>query len=273
MGDGPQIYFFLLLIMLIALSDYAQSPNPVSIALEKQIISSGEPVLIQVLVKNTASVPLELDLGLNGKDNISIVVTRPDGKRMEKPQPAPRNGVAFFGWQHLERGQDYSEALVLNEWFEFRQIGRYQIQIQLREPATVGTEKIPLGPFALTLDVTPANVEELLGACKNLIARVRRRESAQDNIAAESALRYVDDPAMLPLWEERATDKSLAVREIAFSNLANIGSMDVVEILSRAIHSQDKDTKSLAHSALEQVVRATSDADVRARAEQALSRR
>lgn len=272
-NPGIQRLVIFLLILAAAKSGGAQSNSPISVALEKQNISYGEPVLMQILVKNTASVPLELDLGLNGKDNVSVVVTQPDGKKMEKPQPAPRNGVAFFGWHHLERNEDYSEVLVLNEWFKFRQIGRYQIQIQLREPATVGTEKVPLDPFSLTLDVSPANIEELREACKNLIARVKRHESGQENIAAESALRYVDDPAMLPFWEERATDKSVAIREIAFSNLANIGNMDVVEILSRAIDSHDKDTKSLARSALEQIVRASSDADVRARAEQALSRR
>lgn len=271
MRNKLKLRYCLLLIVVIAQNDYAQSSNPVSIALEKQTISSGEPVLIQVRINNTASVPLQLDLGLNGKDNVLIAVTQPDGKRIEKPEPGLRNGMAFFGWQHLERGQEYSEALVLNEWFEFKQIGRYQIKIQLREPATVGTEKIPLDPFILNLDVAPANIEELLGSCKNLVARVRRRQSAQDNIAAESALRYVDDPAMLPFWEEKTTDRSVSIREIAFSNLANIGTPDVVGILSRAIHSQDTDTKSLARSALEQVVRATSDADVKARAEQALN--
>ena len=275
LSGNPGVWRFVIffLILTAAENSGAQSNNPVSVAPEKQTLSSGEPVLMQVHVKNTASVPLEIDLGLNGKDNILIVVTQPDGKRIEKPQPVPRNGVAFFGWQHLEGGQEYSEVLVLNEWFEFKQVGRYQIQVRLREPATVGAEKIPSGPFVLNFDVTPPNIEELLGACKDLVARVSRHQSAQDNIAAESALRYVDDPGMLPFWKERVTDKSLTIREIAFFNLTRTGSMDVVEILSRAIHSQDKDTKSLARSALEQIARATSDIDVKARAKQVLSRR
>lgn len=263
-------FLFFPLILISAWNSEAQPNRPVSVALEKQTVSLGEPVLIQIHVKNTSSVPLELDLGLNGKDNIFIVVTQPDGKRIEKPQPVPRNGVAFFGWQRLESGQEYSEALVLNEWFEFKQVGRYLIQVQLREPATIGAEKIAAGLFVLNLDVTPSNTEELLGTCKDLLARARHHQSAQDNIAAESALRYIDDPAMLQFWMERSADKSPTIREIAFSNMARIGSVDAVEALSRVMHSQDKDIRSLARSALEQITRITADVDVRTRAEQAL---
>jgi hypothetical protein len=263
----------MLLIAMIAQNEYAQSANPVSIALEKQTLSSGEPVLMQVHVKNTASVPLEIDLGLNGKDNILIVVTQPDGKRIEKPQPVPRNGLAFFGWQHLESGQEYSETLVLNEWFEFRQVGRYQIEIRLKEPATIGTEKISVGPVVLILDVTPQNIEQLTTACKNLVARVRHFQVAQDSIAALAALDYVNEPALFPFWAQQAQSGDLDLRKMAFTNLARIGSMDAVEVLSRTIRSQDKDTRMMARSALEYVARVASDEAIKTRAEKALSQR
>src|SRR6476469_6796251 len=119
----------------------------VSPALEKTKISAGEPVLLNILVSNTTTESLEFDLGINGKENVLITVTDPNGTVKEKPGETRRQGMTFFGWMRLKPKQDYFETLVLNEWFKFDVVGSYKIDVRFRRPAAVSGQKFTVEPF------------------------------------------------------------------------------------------------------------------------------
>ena len=100
-------------------SGSSASDNLVLLQLEKSVVSQEEPVLVTVRVENKSSKSLHLDLGGDGKDNILVSVTGPDGTLDQERREASRGRTTFFGNVHLGSGENYSETIVLSEWFHF----------------------------------------------------------------------------------------------------------------------------------------------------------
>jgi hypothetical protein len=271
--SSPFLLSLALFIGIASPNSHAQSTGPVSVVLSKASISAGEPVLLQIDITNSASQPLELDLGGNGEDNVLISIVDPTGRPHTKPAPAKMGdapfSVTFFGWTHLEKGQEYSETLILNKWFEFRDVGRYQINIELKSPVKVGKQALPITIPTLLLDVTPYERERLASVCGDLASRIRKRNSAAEFLAAgiaERALGYVRDPIAVQYW-----DQVLEYADgTAISGLYKIGNIDAVRVLARALDLRDKEIRSQARGALEALARDTSDPAIRAEAELAL---
>jgi hypothetical protein len=262
----------LLLIVASTVLVSAQSKNPVELSLEKTTINVGEPVVLRVQVKNTMSAPVEVDLGLNGQDDILISIAGPSGKHSQKPKPGPREGMAFFGWKHLETGEEFSEALVLNEWFEFKETGQYQIEIKLKTPGKVGQESLPIDTTSLTLEVRPYDREKLTSVCRDLASRIGKRESADDVLAAgaaERALSYIHDPIVVPYWDQVLEYSALT----AIPSLGRVGNSDAVRVLSRALRLPDKVSQLQARSVLQALAEKAPDPSVRIQAENALKSR
>lgn len=248
----------------------AQTAAPVSMNLEKATITQGEPVLIDVHVENHRWPVLDVDLGNNGKGNLLIAVKTPDGQETRKPEPSFRTGGGgFFGTVHLQPDEIYSEALVLNEWFRFDQIGTYDIQIGLKTPAHAGGTVLPITTSTLRLQVTTKDPAQLTATCENLAGRVRNRQTAQDALAAALALSYVEDAVAVPYLEHVLTD-SPGFEQFAVSGFVRIGDEGAVTALIRALHAPDDLRRSSARAALQSIAGTTSDATVRARIGDAL---
>jgi hypothetical protein len=281
-GDGLRrarnsIYFFAVsLIFMAKLTSFAQSGSPVSFTLDRVIVSVGEPVLVRVHIHNTTSQILELDLGDNAKDNIVVSVIDPTGNRNEKRPPPPTNGgeMTSFGWKRLGPGKDYAETLVLNEWFDFKNPGKYQVEIRLKEPATLDKQSLPTPTFSLNLEVTVYDLVRLESACKNLAAEVVHPLPGQNSLGATQALELVHDPNLVPFWSQLLkSTHNQSLQEISVRNLAYVRNQQSVEGLAEALRSHDKDTRSLARSALERIAAEASDPIVRSMAHDALDSR
>src|SRR5260370_33306602 len=107
--------------------------NPLSLSLEKASLTLHEPVIVNVRIVNHLSRPIAANLGLNSKTNFVIVVTTPQGRRIQSYNPR-REGISFFGDVNLKPGKIYSQKLVLNEWFQFEELGTYKVDIRLAAP-------------------------------------------------------------------------------------------------------------------------------------------
>lgn len=135
--------------------------NLVSYRLEKAKLAQEEPVLADVSIHNLSSRPIDIDLGGNGNENIKISILRPNGQKMERISQERTNGITFFGKVHLEPNQSYSETLVLNERFEFNEIGNYSIEI--------GPKTLPASTDVLNLEVGAREPAELGTSCSALL--------------------------------------------------------------------------------------------------------
>ena len=258
--------FFITLAVAVS---HAQSPSPILFGLKKTAITAGEPVLLDVKVRNAASEPLVVDFGLNAEDGISISAVDPAGKSHQKPEPAIREGLQSFGWMRLDNGQEYSKTLILNEWFDFSQIGHYEIIIELKKAPILGDKTLSITIPPLMLEVAPYDRAKLELACRELTLQIRKRNIDKEYLAAGIAIRalvYIRDPVVVPYWNQVLEYAD----GVAVSSLRKIATLEAVHVLARALHSHDSETRSQAHFALQSIEHETSDPMVRAQAKLAL---
>jgi hypothetical protein len=248
---------------------WGQTPAAIAFSLEKPTVTVGEPVLLRLDAKNSSSSPLVVDFGLNREQNILITIIDPAGKQHEKPEPSVKEGLKSFGWMRLGAGEGYSDTLILNEWFEFKSVGRYMINIRLKKApmldARVLTTEIP----PLVLDVNPYDRQRLSSVCGELAAKIRNTNTNDDYLSsrlAARALGYVHDPVAVPYWDEVLEYAD----EMAISSLRKIANLDAVRVITRALDLHDKEARSHARFALQSIAHETSDPAVRAQAQLAL---
>jgi len=254
----------------VAHSAPAVPQTPITIELEKSAVSLGEPVLATIKMENRSSESMDLDLGGDGQDNLLISVETADGARRQVARAHHKGSAVFFGKAHVERGQVYSETIVLSEWFRFERVGRYKIEVGVKSPVKADNQVMAVGNVSLFLDVTPRDPRQLTASCEDLVSRIQANGSAQDALAAARALSLVDDPIVVSLWKRVLSNRAFS--ETAVSNLARIGNKDAVDALATALHSADEQTRSLVETALRSIASQTSDLSVRSDAQDALSR-
>lgn len=236
------------------------STGLVSYRLEKHAITQGEPVLVNVSLRNTSPQPLNVDFGGNGNENIRISIIKPDGQRVQRLPVGRREGITFSGQVHLEPKQSYAETLVLNEWFEFDKIGSYLIEMGLMSSRTPAT--------TLRLDVQEGDRVKLATVCTELLSRIQTNASAQDSLAATQALSYIRDPVAVPSWKALLNRPDFNMT--AISNLAAIGDATAADALLSKLNVGDQGTRSSIRSALKTIARNSPDNGIRQRIDDAL---
>jgi hypothetical protein len=261
--------FLAMLLVCVAAGATQPTSGVISVQLERPTISLGEPVLMQVRVDNRASGPLDLDLGGDGTENILISIIGPDGKIRQKPPTIRKEGVVFFGNVHLESGGSYVETVVLNQWFQFEETGRYEIKIALQSPLRIAGKNIPGGDFVLPLEISPRNPSQLASACSQLVSRIHAEGSAQDSLSAALALSFVHDSIVVPYWAQVLEQPGFA-HDKAISSLANVGNSEAVAVLVRSLQSPEGDTRSSARSALKAIATHTTVPSIRKQIDEAL---
>jgi len=226
---------------------------------------------MQVRVDNRASVPLDLDLGGDGTENILISIVGPDGKTRQKPPTMRKEGIVFFGNVHLESGSSYAQTVVLNQWFQFEETGRYEIKVTLQSSLRIAGKSIPAGDFVLALEISPGNPSQLASASSQLVSRIHAEGSAQDSLSAALALSFVHDSVVVPYWAQVLEQPGFA-HETAINSLANVGNSDAVAVLVRSLQGPDGNTKSWARSALKAIATHTTEPSIKKQIDEALLR-
>jgi len=231
-----------------------------SYRLERTSVGRGQPVLLDVSIKNTSSRPVGIDLGGNGNENIVISIINPDGRRIDRLPTDRRNRIVFFGGVHLGPQESYRGTLVLNQWFEFGEEGSYVINIGLKSAQA---------PATLHLEVKARDATQLASFCSELLSRIQANTSAQDSLAAVQALSYVRDPVAVSAWGELLRRPDLSMT--AISNLADIGGYGATKVLISRLGASDEGTRSSIRSALQSIARNTPDEGIRREIGDALS--
>jgi hypothetical protein len=212
-----------------------------------------EPVVLRVVVKNTLARPVEIDLGADRKAGFLFAIKPPGGTTIKLP-PLVREGISRSGRLTLEPGQTYNQELVLNEWYEFPAVGKYELSARL-----VASAKTPEGEslsepaeFRTTLTVGPEDAERLRQVAAGLAEQITGAHSYEEAAEAALALGYVKDPVAVP-YLEKALSAGHMVEPIVIAGLERIGGEDAIRALTAASASQDEETAELARAALDRV--------------------
>lgn len=224
-----------------------------------QTLTLHEPVRLVSTISNESSEPARLDLGQDRKGGYVLVLTLPNGVKIDLPQHS-REGIARLGTLALEPGQTYSQTLLLNEWYSFETPGRYQLQIRASRPALVGASSTPVADpgFEAAFEIQSRNTERLEATLSELIHRIEDSTSYEQAAEAATALRYVADPLAV-LYLEKALRAGKGVEPIAVAGLEGIANQAAVAALITSLQSDSPDVPTLARSALQRIQQRTPD--------------
>ena len=256
--SGPVVTRFRLLagaagcVLSIALAaglTEAQVQLSVVMSLDKAVVTQHEPVFLRIAIENSSQQGVVINLG-HQDEKLDIRVTNPLGSTELRPRPVKA------GWSSpdvLDAPPSGSSAaeVPLNSWFAFHMLGHYRIDLALHP------DSLPEEPFLYTLvgnsavldlTVLPRDPASLESACASLVETIRNAGSASATAAAANALSAIDDPAAVPFAVQALKKPEFAA--LMIGALARLRTDEAVRALVSASKSGDRETSSLARSAL-----------------------
>jgi hypothetical protein len=219
----------------------------VTVALEKELVTQHEPVLLRFTLRNSSSKQAVFELGYGEeKANVKVTVTDPDGRLWPKPRPVPQ-----FGFKETILAEPFStsvRSIVLNDWFTFDKLGRYRIDMAVPPSTGSSPANLQIPDTPLTLTVLPRDEVALAASCADLVRRLENRKSAADADAAANALSKVDDPVAVPFLAKAMKQKLFS--SMMIGALGRLNAPGAINALIAASHSSDPEISSLARATL-----------------------
>jgi hypothetical protein len=213
----------------------------VSLRLPSEVFSQHGPVDAVLAIQNHSQGKVKLDLGLNHKVALVIVIHRPDGSVVKPPYPELADGMGAPGDVALAPGRSYEEILVLNDWEGFDQPGGYEVEVDLppvQEPAWLRSEHLRASARFRVVRRDPAM---LAATCK----RLQEATMGKDVWEVSHALAFAADEACLSSLAAVLRTSFLA-KDKAIQGLARLGSPAAVAVVVSAWDALDPHFKETA---------------------------
>jgi hypothetical protein len=180
--------------------------------------SLHEPVQAVLEILNGLDRSIHLDLGGNHKEDLTVSITRPDGKKVMGQLRQPFGNFSKIGRIDLAPQKIYSETLVLNEWESFDSVGTYVVEIAVPSPSeSVNRAESELSGFGL-IRVTPLDPIRLKSACEGLEAKAldgKPEQQMEAGIALSFAAEDVCVPSLAKLLSTKSSGKEGAILGLA----------------------------------------------------------
>lgn len=276
MRSSMTIFLALHSLILIANAPAnGQNGSKVKIAysLSSAQVTLHEPILMTVTITNDLSAALTVDLGQDQKEAIELSIRGPDGKVITSALPR-HDGVSRIGTVQIPSGQTYKQTIVLNEWYSFDAIGKYEIAAHIATfPGQQGQLANGLDSSAtLPLEILPRDSQQLDKVCAGLKDKIERSASYTDMREAALALSYIGDPVAVPYLQDAVLLHSGMVASIAIRGLARVDGTSGVGALILLSEQQDPTIRSLARTSLAHIMLGTKDSSLQDQIRQALGK-
>jgi hypothetical protein len=98
----------------------------------KVSVTLHEPVVAQLILWNSSPAAAEIDVGQAKEKSYRLTVTRSNGEQVVAGKPLWAQGAEALTWMRtakVEPAQSYTRSLLLNEWFAFDGVGRYEVSV------------------------------------------------------------------------------------------------------------------------------------------------
>jgi hypothetical protein len=213
-------------------------------------ITLHEPVFIRVSISNGLPEQISLDLGKERKSKLLFSITQPDGLTASPPA-IPETGFGAQGRVSVPPDERYTQTVVLNEWYQPGQVGRYQIRVRL--PAEIRTEsgrKIDTSSDGtLSLEIRPRSAQTLERQCERLARSALDQTSGSKAAEAALALAYVEDPICVQYLGNVAEENG-PFTQTAIQGLARIANIYGIDLVMSELHTSNPELKSSIENAL-----------------------
>jgi hypothetical protein len=216
----------------------------------REDISLHEPVLLQLTIENRSTERIKVDLGTDGKENLKLQITYPDGRVVE-PQSPYTGGFARTGRIRISANDSFSRQYVLDEWVTFDEPGRYVVRAEIQSPIVVDNSEIHPPAPAQSLNVNIGARDEIrLREVSENFARIavsaRGSEAKSD---AALALSYVMDPVAVP-YVSSVLQQTDSVDWLLVQGLVRHGTEQARAELIELSQSPNEERSALARDAL-----------------------
>lgn len=240
------------LLVILAMSTNL-SQKPVVVSYEAQSpVTLHEPIFIKLTINNGLNEGIKFNLGKNDKSNFSVTVTRPNGALVRVPRINDA-GFGSIGKHSLDPSGSYSQNLLMNQWFDFNEIGRYRIEISLDGPIErVSGKRVDAQVNnVFTIQIEPRNPAKLKEKCEGLFKIIETSNSYSEVIEAATALSFINDEVAIP-YLKNTLHSDKPVGTIALTGLGRIANEDATGIIKEALHDPRKDVAAYAKWVLQQ---------------------
>ena len=255
----------------------ASSPNSVaaqsraeavlSLSPQTEYITASEPLYVALAVENRSSERVRFNLGLNRKQNIEFIITGPGEtvRSVSLPSGGTADGnFGLVGRVDLEPHDTYTQRLLFNEWYAFRQPGHYTVELQSNLIESAGFLS---GSARFEVDVRPRDEVVLWQVCSDLVTEAL--SSTASGSEAATALAYINDPVAIPFLN-LLLESGEGVEDIAVEGLGRIGTREAVDVLIAYAGISNTETRLSIARVLSRVEGESSDAALSSRIRLAL---
>src|SRR5215831_16838749 len=194
-------------------------------------VSLHEPVVMIFNVRNGSSGIVTLELGQDRKEGFLLEVREPTGTTIQLPQ-LRHEGISTLGTVSIQPGQAFTEELLLNEWYNFREVGSYRVSARLASPISIegAGNSLQDVSFSGELSIGARDPTRLREICDKLEKQTENATSVEGAQFPARSLSYVQDPVAVPYLARLLSDHTLTY-DLAISGLERIGNDAAIEAL------------------------------------------
>src|SRR5262249_48342702 len=155
-------------------------------------------------------------------------IVEPSGVVSRRPTLEP-SGVHRIGEVPLEPGARYTRDFVIDEWYDFEQVGKYEIRGSLRFPIKAeGHSGLPPGEVSQSVMIEPPNELALRRRSAELAGRALSPADfpGESDVDAARALSFIRDPVAVSYLIQTLASPRLYVRSIALRGIARFSTIE-----------------------------------------------
>lgn len=244
-------------------------PLRIKYQLTHPLLTLGEPVILVFSVENDSDHAVSVDLGYDRTQFFAFSVTEPDG-HVSQNGPVLGEGIHSAGTIRISAGGIYRQEFLLNQWFEFKSLGRYFMEARLNAPGPLLHDAISPQGRSMELELKPRDINRLTKVCAELASRTEAARSVVEAKDPALALSYVKDPVAVPYLTQVLSGHALSY-QLAVAGLERIGNDAAVATLLSELNDKYGDIGDLARQALERMKDRISNPNLRETVQRKLS--
>jgi hypothetical protein len=213
-----------------------------SVSLPAKSVSLNAPIFFDITVVNRGAETVAVDLGLDRKANLQLTIRNPAGSVITRTLGS--SGFGRLGVLSLSAQGEFTERLLLNEWYEPHRPGIYRIKVTLLDDSVSANGAAgsfrPSADFSV--DVGPRDPDQLELTSKELAELAIAGPTLEKRMEAANALSYVLDPVAVPSLVRVLRQGSL-VAHYGVDGLARIGGPEAMAALVAAEDHADEEVR------------------------------
>lgn len=229
-----------------------------------------EPIYIDFSIRNGLKQKVLVDLGLNKKSafRFSIVQT---GNAMIHVPLLQSGGFGSSGKVSIGPMETYNQKLLLNEWYQFSDIGNYTVVVQIDAAFKTESGELvkPETSNSFPQNISARDEHRLSVVCDSLIAEALAQSALETRLTAAATLSFIEDPIAIAYMNQLLSDGKI-MQPYGIEGLGRLGSDEAVNVLITHLSTPDNEIKSAIVFALRRIEQRTSSPTLRDRIRAAL---